>query len=60
MGQWMASVMSMRGESDQMSVPDAVAMIHATPASDRSRFAREIWRLRREHGVSQSGRAIPF
>ena len=47
----------MKGESDQMSVSDAVAMIHATPASDRSHFAREIWRLRREHG---SARSIPF
>jgi hypothetical protein len=55
--QWMAAVMSMRGESDQMSVSDAVEMIHATPASDRSRFAREIWQLRREHG---SARSIPF
>src|SRR3990172_11487374 len=51
LGQWMAAVMSMRGESDQMTVSDAVAIIHATPASNRSRFAREIWRLRREHGA---------
>ena len=52
LGQWMAAVMSMKGESDQMSVSDAVQMIHATPASDRSRFAGEIWRLRREHGAN--------
>jgi len=38
----------MKGESAQMSVSDAVEIIHATPASDRSHFAREIWRLRRE------------
>jgi hypothetical protein len=43
LAQWMAAVMSMKGESDQMSVSDAVEMIHATPASDRSHFAREIW-----------------
>ena len=58
LAQWMAAVMSMRGESDRMSVSDAVAMIHATPASDRSHFAREIWRLRREHGSDRND--IPF
>ena len=52
LGQWMAAVMSMKGESDQMSVSDAVDRIHATPAEDRSHFAREIWRLRREHGAA--------
>jgi len=54
LGQWMAAVMSMKGESDQMSISDAVAMIHATPASDRSRYAREIWRIRREHGTGRT------
>jgi hypothetical protein len=39
----MAAVLSMKGESDQMNVSDAVEMIHATPASDRSHFPREIW-----------------
>jgi hypothetical protein len=56
LAQWMAAVMSMKGESDQMGVGDAVEMIHATPAIDRSRFAREIWRLRREHGMD----SVPF
>jgi hypothetical protein len=55
LGQWMAAVMSMKGESDQMRADDAVEMIHATPATDRSRFAREVWRLRREHGTAGSG-----
>ena len=59
LGQWMAAVMSMKGESDQMSVSDAVDLIHATPASARSRFAREIWRLRLEHGTF-GGETIPF
>lgn len=54
LAQWMAAVMSMKGEPDQMSVSDAVEMIHSTPASDRSHFAREIWRLRREHGTGQN------
>lgn len=64
LAQWMAAVMSMKGESDQMNVSEAVEMIHATPASDRSRFAREIWRLRREHGTAGGGEPfgddIPF
>jgi hypothetical protein len=59
LGQWMAAVMSMKGESDQMNVSDAVAMIHATPASTRSQFAHEIWLRRREHGADGSER-IPF
>ena len=41
LAQWMAAVMSMKGESDQMNVSDVVGMIHDTPASDRSRFARQ-------------------
>jgi len=31
LAQWMAAVMSMKGESDQMPVDAAVQMIHATP-----------------------------
>jgi hypothetical protein len=59
LGQWLAAVMSMKGESDQMSISDAVSMIHATPASERSRFAREIWQRRRESGTAADN-AIPF
>lgn len=36
--------MSMKGESDQMPVDAAVAVIHATP-EDKSHFAREIWEI---------------
>jgi hypothetical protein len=43
----------MKGESDQMPVDLAVAMIHATPPEDRSHFAKEIWRLRRGHGRAE-------
>jgi hypothetical protein len=60
LAQWMAAVMSMKGESDQMPVHAAVEMIHSTPASARSHFAREIWRLRREHGTAQSEGELPF
>jgi len=56
LSQWMAAVMSMKGESDQMPVREAVKMIHQTPASAQSSFAREIWRLRRATGDKN----IPF
>jgi hypothetical protein len=63
--QWMAAVMSMKGESDQMPVDEAVAVIHATPSEDRSAFAREVWSLRRQHGTARRGsqshsEEIPF
>jgi hypothetical protein len=64
LGQWMAGVMSMRGESDQMPVDAAVEMIHQTPPSTRSRFAKQIWEIRRERGTGgrsiQSSDEIPF
>ena len=44
LGQWLTAVMSMKGESDQMTVPAAVTMIRATPPETRSEFAAEIWR----------------
>ena len=53
LGQWLTAVTSMKGESDKMSVSDAVAMIHATPPETRSRFAKEIWSLRRNHGTDR-------
>lgn len=59
-GQWVVATMSMRGLSSEMSVADAVAMIEATPAEDRSAFAREIWRRRRERGTDKWQSEIPF
>lgn len=47
LGQWLTAVMAMRGESDEMSVRDAVAMVRATPRWRRSSFAHEIWTRRR-------------
>jgi hypothetical protein len=49
--------MSMKGESDAMTVPAAVEMIRATPPEKRSQFAGEIWRRRREHGTDK---LVPF
>ena len=56
-GQWLIAVSSMKGESDAMTVPAAVAMIHATPAARRSEFAKRIWALRRQRGTD---RIVPF
>ena len=59
LGQWLTAVTSMKGESRDMAVQDAVAMIHATPPAERSRFAKEIWRLRRAHGTDRRA-DVPF
>lgn len=41
------ALMGWGGKSRPIDVDKAVAMIRATPPSDRSRFAREIWRHRK-------------
>jgi hypothetical protein len=60
LGQWLTAVQSMNGQSDQMPVAAAVAMIHATPPETRSQFAKEIWRLRRAHGTDRRAGEVPF
>jgi len=60
LGQWLAAVTSMKGNSDAMSVDAAVAMIHATPPEARSGFAKEIWSLRRAHGTDRRSGEVPF
>ncbi len=57
LAQWMIAVLSAKGESDEMSVPEAVAMIRATSPEKRSQFAEEIWRRRRARGTD---RRVPF
>jgi 5-methylcytosine-specific restriction endonuclease McrA len=57
LGQWLTAVMAAKGQSDAMSVRDAVEMIRATPQSRRSEFAQEIWSRRRERGTDSS---VPF
>lgn len=51
LGQWLTAVMSMKGESAEMTVPAAGEMIRATPPARRSEFAREIWAKRRQRGT---------
>lgn len=58
LAQWVMAVKAMRGESDDMTVNDAVAMIRATPSSRRSRFAEDIWKIRRARGTDRT--AAPF
>ena len=57
LGAWMAAVLSMRGESNQMSVPE---LIQATPPARRSEFALEIWELRRAYGTDTCAGEVPF
>jgi len=47
LAQWVTAVLSIKGQG-AMDVADAVALIHATPAASRSKFARQIWDRRRE------------
>jgi hypothetical protein len=61
LGQWMTAVFAMKGESEAMSVSDAVDMIRATPPSRRSTFAKEIWSgTRQRYGSSGRGDSQPF
>jgi len=53
LGQWLTAVLSMKGESDAMSVPAAVEMIRATLPDRRSEFAQEIWERRRDRGTNR-------
>ena len=58
MGQWILAVQSMKGESDAMTVRDAVQMVKKTPAARRSDFGYQIWERRRQHGTDKWG--VPF
>lgn len=61
LGQWLTAVRAMKGESDDMSVRDAVAMIRATPQEDRSAFASQIWQRRKDrYGSTGRSDAVPF
>jgi hypothetical protein len=53
LAQWVTAVLSMRGESDAMDPTSAIEIIHATPPERRSRFAQQIWRLRRQRGTDR-------
>lgn len=50
LGAWMNAITSLKGEGGNMSVPDAVALVRATSQQQRSKFAKEIWRIRGKRG----------
>ena len=61
LGQWVNAVLAMKGESDVMSVADAVDIIRATPPNRRTSFAKEIWSRRRQrYGSTGRGDSVPF
>ena len=55
LGQWITALLVLKGESDAMTLPAAIAMVHATSAAERSNFASQIWQRRR----ARSGE-VPF
>ena len=58
LGAWMAAT-SMKGESNQMTIHDAVALIQATPPARRPEFAREVWARRHQRSTDRPGE-VPF
>ena len=61
LGQWLTAVTSMKGESDAMTVADAVAMIRATPPDMQRQFPSQIWGKRRErYGPTGRSYSPPF
>jgi hypothetical protein len=60
LGAYVNAVLSLRGDpGGNMPIADAVTLVQATPAPERSKFARQIWAIRkRRHGAS--GREVPF
>ena len=58
LAQWLNAVLSLKGESNAMDLPSAIALVHATPHDKRSEFARDIWNRRRQR--KGSGEEVPF
>ncbi|MBZ5522239.1 MAG: hypothetical protein LAP21_08355 [Acidobacteriia bacterium] len=57
LAQWMMAVKSMKGESQEMTPRQAIAMIRATSPNRRAHFADDIWKIRRAKGTD---RRVPF
>lgn len=51
--QWLTAVLSVKGESTEMDVANAVRLIRATPPERRSEFAEQIWQIRRRRGTDR-------
>jgi hypothetical protein len=60
-GAWMNAIASLKGEGGDMTVTDAVALIHSTPQADRHRFSKEFWERRyARYGPSGRSETVPF
>lgn len=57
LAEWMEAIMALKGQPSRFTLEQAIAKVRATPAWDRSAFAREIWQRRRERGTD---RRVPF
>lgn len=57
LSQWMIAIKSMKGESEEMTPRQAIAMIRETSPNRRSQFADDIWKIRRAKGTD---RKVPF
>lgn len=55
LAQYITAVMVLKGQSDAMELDQAIALIHDTPAADRSKFAKEIWSRRKRRQAE-----VPF
>jgi hypothetical protein len=61
LGAWMNAVTSLRGEGGTTGVPEAIALIQATPPERRSEFARQVWNTRRNrYGPTGRKDSPPF
>ena len=60
LAQWVKAVMVTKGLSDEMTLSQAVDLIHNTSASKRSEYARSIWSTRRARGTDKRQDYIPF
>ena len=49
----MTAVLSMKGQSNAMDLTAAIGMIRATAPDRRSRFAKQIWQVRRKHATDR-------
>ena len=58
LAQWVMAVLSIKGHGP-WTIQEGVETIRATPASDRSVYAREIWRRRRAYGTPARRRPAP-
>lgn len=53
LAQWVTAVLAMKGQNSDIPVDQAVEIVHATSASDRSKFARQIWQKRRRKNPAE-------